>query len=272
MAASDLDAELPSRPFANWFNQLIGAKAGVVWQLTECGERILSPSGAGPDLPACAEVNANLQDGRKVFVVISVGTFRKGMVGKPAFYSAVVERDERLYQIRRLRDLAETLRAPDPLPESAPTASAKPQIAALPAVTVDTAPIRALMQFPALSSPSSGEPPIFVGLSQADEPPPPRRDPEKVSEGVSLGRAISKVKPLYPPNARKMNAAGMVEVQITISEEGRVVEATAISGHIALRSAAVEAARQWVFQPAILSGAPIRVKSVLTFTFAPNAK
>ena len=40
MSASDLDAALPDRPFASWFSEVIGPKAGVVWQLTECGEQI----------------------------------------------------------------------------------------------------------------------------------------------------------------------------------------------------------------------------------------
>jgi protein TonB len=98
------------------------------------------------------------------------------------------------------------------------------------------------------------------------------QEPEKVSEGVLQGRAITKVNPVYPPSARKMNATGTVEVEVTISEKGLVVEATAISGHFALRSAAVEAARKWVFNPSIFSGAPVRIKGVLTFTFVPGAK
>jgi protein TonB len=69
-----------------------------------------------------------------------------------------------------------------------------------------------------------------------------------------------------------MKATGIIEVEIIISETGLVVEATAISGHLALRNAAEEAARKWVFEPAILNGAPVRVKSVLTFVFDPSAK
>ncbi|MBO0863340.1 MAG: energy transducer TonB, partial [Chloracidobacterium sp.] len=38
------------------------------------------------------------------------------------------------------------------------------------------------------------------------------------------------------------------------------------------RSAAVEAARKWVFEPATINGEHVRVKSVLTFVFAPRAK
>jgi TonB family protein len=95
---------------------------------------------------------------------------------------------------------------------------------------------------------------------------------ENVSESVLQGSAIIKVNPVYPPNARKMNATGTVEVEVTISEKGLVVDATAISGHFALRSAAVEAARKWVFKPAIFNDAPVKIKGVLTFTFGPGAK
>jgi protein TonB len=114
-------------------------------------------------------------------------------------------------------------------------------------------------------------------LSQMEEPPPPPTPPsaqvlEIIPESVTQSRAITKVKPDYPPTAKKLNATGAVEVEITISEAGLVLEATAISGHLALRSAAVAAARQWIFKPATLNGAPVRVKSVLTFIFAPSAR
>jgi protein TonB len=129
-----------------------------------------------------------------------------------------------------------------------------------------------LSQYP--SSPSSDVPGAQgqVETPPASPPPPLPQEPEKVSESVLQGRAITRVNPVYPPNARKMNATGTVEVEVTISEEGLVIEATAISGHFALRSAAVEAARKWVFKPAIFSGAPVKIKSVLTFTFNPDEK
>jgi TonB family protein len=286
VSASELDAELPERSFAGWFDQIVGPKAGVVWQLTECGDQIVAPDKPEQDLPACAEVNANLPDGRKVFVAISVGTFKKGLNGKPTFFRAVIEQNEQFHQVRRLRDLPQMLRAP----EGSSATRVKNQIAALPAIKMDSAwVIRPLRQ---LTPPPSKVPPVPGGLKQAEEPPeappepqqqqpeapqepppePSTQAPEVVPESVSQSRAITKVKPAYPPTAKKMNATGTVEVEITISEAGLVVEATAISGHLALRSAAVDAARKWVFNPAILNGAPVRVKSVLTFVFAPSAK
>jgi TonB family protein len=277
MSASDLDEALPDRHFASWFKEIVGPNAGVIWQLTECGEQIGAPGEPGHDLPACAEINATLPDGRKVFVAISVGTFKKGLTGKPTFLRAVIEQNARFYQVRRLSELPETLRA-----QSFPAAAAaKNRIIDPPTIKMDSALIVA--PFRPLALPSSSVPPMNGNLSKAEKPPtapppPPTSPPtsmqdlEQVPESVSQSRAITKVKPDYPPAAKKMKATGTVEVAITISEAGLVVEATAISGHFALRSAAVEAARKWVFEPATLNGAPVKVKSVLTFVFAPSAK
>src|SRR5262245_17153308 len=277
MSASDLDAALPDRPFVSWFSEIIGPKAGVVWQLTECGDPLAASGGAGQDLPACAEVNASLPGGRKVFVVISVGTFKKGLTGKPSFFRAVIEQNERLYQVRRLSELPQRLRAP----EGPSTTVAKKRITDLPAIKMDSALVLTPVLY--LGPMFASVPPVTNDLGLVEEPsalpappPPPStsstQDFEQVPESDLQGRAITEVKPEYPPNAKKMNATGPVEVEITISEAGLVIEAKAISGHLALRSAAVVAARKWVFKPAILNGAPVRVKSVLTFVFAPSAQ
>jgi TonB family protein len=278
ISASDLDAMLPDRPFAGWLSEVIGPKAGVVWQLTECGERIAASGGAGQDLPACAEVNASLPGGRKLFVVISVGTFKKGLAGKPSFFRAVIEYNERFYQVRRLSELPQRLRAPEGASRTSAKTGAKKRITNLPAVKMDSA--WALTPFRYLGPMFASVPPVTDDLALAEEPstppapppPPSTRYFEQVPESELQSRAITMVKPEYPPTAKKMRATGPVEVEITISEVGLVIEAKAISGHIALRSAAVETARKWVFKPAMLNGAPIRVKSVLTFVFAPSAQ
>src|SRR5262245_43071451 len=270
MSASDLDEALPDRPFAGWFNETIGPDAGVVWQLTECGEKITAPGETGQDLPACAEINAYMPDGRKVYVAISVGTFKKGMTGKPSFFLAVIEQNEQLYPVRRLSDLPESLRHPE---GPSPT-GAKNRIADLPAIKMDSgwfiSPFRYLGPMFASVPPMAGDP------SQAEEPqappPPPTQALVQVPESMSLSQAIIKVDPNFPPIAKEMNITEMVEVEIIISETGRVVEATAISGRLALRNAAEEAARKWVFAPAILNGGPVRVKSFLTFFLGPGAK
>ncbi|HEX5083891.1 MAG TPA: energy transducer TonB [Blastocatellia bacterium] len=280
MPASGLDEALPNRIFADWIKEIVGPNAGVVWQLTECGEQIGVPGQPGYDLPVCAEINATMPDGRRVFVAISVGTFKKGLVGKPSFFRAVIEQNEQFHQVRRLRDLPKML-SPSTVLDAA---VAKNRIADLPAIKLDSAPIVSHFHNPASLAPlTSSFLPGDRAQSQTEEsppaPPPPlplssqlMENPEMVPESVSQSRAITRVKPDYPQAARKMNATGKVEVEVIISETGIVIQASAVSGHLALRAAAVEAARNWVFEPAMFNGAPVKVKSILTFVFAPSSK
>jgi periplasmic protein TonB len=118
------------------------------------------------------------------------------------------------------------------------------------------------------------------GTSRGDDPPPPPPPPPPtptpaaappkkitVSGGVLQGSAIKKIQPPYPPIAKAARASGAVTVQVTISEEGRVIEAVVTGGHPLLRDAALQAARQWMFRPTELSGVPVKVQGILTFNF-----
>src|SRR5262245_10222915 len=84
--ASDLDPALPNVSLPTWFNQIVGPRAGVIWQLSECGEAIKVPSNEGPDMPACLEANATLSDGNKVVIEMSVENFIKGNTGRNSLY------------------------------------------------------------------------------------------------------------------------------------------------------------------------------------------
>jgi protein TonB len=112
-------------------------------------------------------------------------------------------------------------------------------------------------------------------VSGGDEPPPPAPTPKPeppkrttpVSGGVLNGKAISKPQPAYPPIAKAARASGTVTVQIVVDESGRVISASAVSGHPLLQQAAVAAARQARFSPTLLSGQPVKVSGVITYNF-----
>jgi TonB family protein len=63
-------------------------------------------------------------------------------------------------------------------------------------------------------------------------------------------RARSKVQPVYPDLARKMNITGTVKVEVVVSPNGTVKDAKVVGGHPLLASAALDAARKWRFEPA----------------------
>lgn len=91
-----------------------------------------------------------------------------------------------------------------------------------------------------------------------------------ISGGVLNAKATSLPEPAYPATAKAVNASGIVVVQVTVDESGKVTEATAISGHPLLRAAAVAAARQAQFRPTTLSGRPVKVTGILTYNFTPE--
>jgi len=269
--ASELDAELPRLPFTDWFGKVVGPGTGMIWQLSECGDRLEASPDATGDVRACVEVNTILPDGRRVILMIAVGTFKKGVIGAPAFHFGVVERKGNLYSIRRLRDLEPLLTAPEKLADK-PTVS-------LPEANLPKISMAANNEYVA------GEPIWSMGesgrLVQDEEPPPAEPPPtrpapsnptsnaetQKVSSGVIQGAPKFKPQPKYPQNARRFNATGLVEVRVTISVTGRVTKAIAIKGHPLLRDAAVEAARRWEFEPTMVDGAPVETELVLTFDF-----
>ncbi|MBV9925884.1 MAG: VWA domain-containing protein [Acidobacteria bacterium] len=88
-----------------------------------------------------------------------------------------------------------------------------------------------------------------------------------LSAGVLNGKAVRLPVPAYPSAARNSGAQGRVVVEVLIDEQGKVVEARAVSGHAFLLQAAVAAARQARFTPTLLSGAPVKVKGTLNYVF-----
>ncbi|MBC7911623.1 MAG: energy transducer TonB [Pyrinomonadaceae bacterium] len=113
--------------------------------------------------------------------------------------------------------------------------------------------------------------PSTGNVVQMDEPPPqptPKpKPPAVISGGVLTGKAVSKPQPAYPPIAKSARAQGTVTVQILVDESGKVVSASAVSGHPLLRAAAVQAAYRARFSPTLLSGQPVKVSGTITYNF-----
>lgn len=80
-------------------------------------------------------------------------------------------------------------------------------------------------------------------------------------------RLRDKVEPVYPPEALNRNVQGDVMVRVLVGADGRVREATALTGHPLLTDAALDAVRQWIFEPFTAEGAPVEVESTLRVSF-----
>lgn len=77
--------------------------------------------------------------------------------------------------------------------------------------------------------------------------------------------------PAYPDELREQGIQGQVGLQVTIDEKGMVVEVkVAKSLHPYLDFAAVQAVRQWKYEPATQDGKPIPVTVKVTMNFNPD--
>jgi protein TonB len=113
-----------------------------------------------------------------------------------------------------------------------------------------------------------GEGPAVKAEGEAPAAPPVRTGPLKpVSAGVLNGRATSLPAPTYPEMARRAGAAGVVQVEVVIDINGKVISAKAVSGPALLRQSAEMAAKLARFSPTLLSGQPMRVSGVINYNF-----
>jgi TonB family protein len=83
-------------------------------------------------------------------------------------------------------------------------------------------------------------------------------------------KLIKKVEPAYPPLARQTRISGTVRLHAIIGKDGAVQEVEVVSGHPLLIQAAMNAVKQWVYQPTLLDGKPVKVDTTVDVIFALN--
>lgn len=84
---------------------------------------------------------------------------------------------------------------------------------------------------------------------------------------VVAGRVLVRRPAQYPNEARSQRLADDVIVEVDVDETGNVTGARVLKGLLVFRPAAIAAARQWVFEPTLLLGTPVKVRGTITFRF-----
>jgi len=104
-------------------------------------------------------------------------------------------------------------------------------------------------------------------------PPPPPPPPPKQTQRIKLGgqvvaaKLVAQPQPVYPPLARQARIQGNVVLHAIIDKDGRVGELQVISGHPLLVQSALEAVKNWRYQPTQLNGDPVEVDTTITVSF-----
>lgn len=91
--------------------------------------------------------------------------------------------------------------------------------------------------------------------------------PLPIGGDVKTARLISSVPPVYPTLARSQHIEGQVLVDALVDVNGRVSSMKVVSGPGLLHQSAMDALRQWKYQPATLDGKTVPMHLTVTIQF-----
>jgi TonB family protein len=98
-------------------------------------------------------------------------------------------------------------------------------------------------------------------LETSDFPPIPK------GRKVEPARLLKQVLPVYPSLARTARIQGSVILEASIGQSGKIEDVMVIEGHPMLITAAIDAVRQWQYEPAKLDEVPTRSSVRVTVVF-----
>lgn len=107
--------------------------------------------------------------------------------------------------------------------------------------------------------------------SPAPNPVPQSAGPMPIRVGGNIRppRKQHDVRPVYPPSMRDAGVEGVVPLEALIGRDGLVVSVRVITAqvHPDLAQAAIDAVRQWRFDPTLLNGKPVEVVMAVAVQF-----
>jgi TonB family protein len=81
-------------------------------------------------------------------------------------------------------------------------------------------------------------------------------------------KLVKKVQPEYPEEAREKRIEGTVKLQVMVGKDGSVTVQNVVEGDPLLSPAAIEAVRQWRYEPWQLNGQPVEMQTTIDVVFS----
>jgi periplasmic protein TonB len=103
-------------------------------------------------------------------------------------------------------------------------------------------------------------------------PPPPPAAPVRVGGEISAPRLLHRVDPEYPLIAQSAQIQGIVILEATVDVAGAVTDTKVLRSHSVLDEAAVNAVRQWRYEPLRLNGQAMPFVLTVTVSFSLAAR
>jgi len=145
--------------------------------------------------------------------------------------------------------------------------SRNPRLSSLPSISEDAVPTDVALGAPVSVMPQIGFLPradVAPPVVQTVEVEPPERIVLPAS--VQAAKLFHKVLPVYPPLAKLTRVSGTVHLTGIIATDGTIRDLRVESGPPRLIQATIEAVRQWVYQPTLLTGKPVEVITAINLT------
>jgi periplasmic protein TonB len=144
-----------------------------------------------------------------------------------------------------------------------------PQLSSLPSIPEDASPPYVAVSAPVPVAPQAGLLPRIDAAPPVVHPVAADSAPKRIvqSSGAQEAKLIHKVVPVYPPLAKLTRISGTVHLTGIIATDGTIRDLQVETGPPLLIQAALEAVRQWVYQPTLLSGKPVEVITSINVTF-----
>lgn len=103
----------------------------------------------------------------------------------------------------------------------------------------------------------------------ATAPAAPANQPVRVGGNIRAPRKVLDVRPVYPASMREAGLTAVVPLEAMIGPDGTVTSVRVVSAqmHPDFAIAAVDAVRQWKFQPTLLNGVAVEVVMTVTIRF-----
>jgi periplasmic protein TonB len=115
--------------------------------------------------------------------------------------------------------------------------------------------------------PESNSETLGAGLGVDTKQPAAPAAPVPTGGDVKPAKLISSVPPIYPALAKNQHVSGNVLVDALIDSNGHVTTMKVVSGPTLLHQAAMDALRQWKYQPAMLDGKPVPMHLTVVIQF-----
>jgi TonB family protein len=115
--------------------------------------------------------------------------------------------------------------------------------------------------------PDSNNEALGAGLSVNTNQPSAPQAPVAVGGDVKTAKLITSVAPVYPMLAKNQHVSGNVQVDAFIDATGHVTTMKVVSGPTLLHQAAMDALKQWKYQPATLDGKPVSMHLTVSIQF-----